>query len=280
LALVGGGVALGLGGLFVRLADTGPVGTAFWRLLLALPCMLLLAHLHDGPRAGIPHRALVVVALGGLAFAVDLSLWHVGVSMTRVANATLFGNSASLVLMVWGFVLARVLPTRHEWTAMVLAAGGAVILMGRSLELSLQTLVGDLFALGGGLVYACYLLLLRSVRQQMGPWTMLVLVSLSACPFLLLLTAVLGEPLWPTNWTPLLLLAIVSQVMGQGLLVFAMPHFSAMVLGMALLIQPAVAALSGAWVLGEVPALPEVVGMVMVALALALAAGRQVQTRS
>lgn len=278
-ALVCGGIALGLGGLFVRLADTGPVSTAFWRLLLALPFMMLLARLNDPSPADIPRRSLAIVALGGIAFAIDLSLWHVGVGMTRLANATLFGNGASLVLMVWGFVVARTFPARLEWVAMLLAIGGAAILMGRSLEVSATTLLGDLFSLGAGLVYACYLLMLRSARQQVGPWTMLVLVSLAACPFLLLVATVAGESVWPRDWTPLVALAIVSQVLGQGLLVFAMRHFSAMVLGMALLIQPAVAALSGVWFLGERLALADLVGILLVASALAMAAGRQVGPR-
>lgn len=278
-ALVCGGIALGLGGLFVRLADTGPVSTAFWRLLLALPFMMLLARLNDPSPADIPRRSLAIVALGGIAFAIDLSLWHVGVGMTRLANATLFGNGASLVLMVWGFVVARTFPARLEWVAMLLAIGGAAILMGRSLEVSATTLLGDLFSLGAGLVYACYLLMLRSARQQVGPWTMLVLVSVAACPFLLLVAVGLGESVWPRDWTPLVCLAFVSQILGQGLLVFAMRHFSAMVLGMALLIQPAVAALSGVWFLGERLALADLVGILLVASALAMAAGRQVGPR-
>ncbi|MFM7066639.1 MAG: DMT family transporter [Gammaproteobacteria bacterium] len=278
-ALVCGGIALGLGGLFVRLADTGPVSTAFWRLLLALPFMMLLARLNDPSPADIPRRSLAIVALGGIAFAIDLSLWHVGVGMTRLANATLFGNGASLVLMVWGFVVARTFPARLEWVAMLLAIGGAAILMGRSLEVSATTLLGDLFSLGAGLVYACYLLMLRSARQQVGPWTMLVLVSVAACPFLLLVAVGLGESVWPRDWTPLVCLAFVSQILGQGLLVFAMRHFSAMVLGMALLIQPAVAALSGVWFLGERLAIADLVGILLVASALAMAAGRQVGPR-
>lgn len=279
LALFCGGVSLGLGGLFVRLADTGPVSTAFWRLLLALPFMALLARLNDPSPVDIPRRPLVLVALGGIAFAIDLSLWHVGVGMTRLANATLFGNGASLVLMVWGFVAARLLPDRQEWTAMVLAIGGAAILMGRSLEMSAATLAGDLFSLAAGLVYASYLLMLRSARQQIGPWTMLVLVSVAACPFLLLVAGIRGEDVWPRDWGPLVALAIISQVLGQGLLVYAMRHFSAMVLGLALLIQPAVAALSGVWFLGEHLALADLVGIVLVAAALAMAAAHQGRPR-
>lgn len=277
MALIAGGVALGLGGLFVRLADTGPVSTAFWRLLLALPFMLALAGINDGSPRDIPRRPMLLVMLGGIAFATDLSLWHVGLGMTRVANATLFGNAASFVLMVWGFLVARAWPDRREWLVMVLAVVGAVVLMGRSLEISTGTLLGDLFALGAGLVYAVYLLMLRDARQQLGSWTMLVLVSIAACPCLLLFAVLMDESIWPHRWVPLVTLALVCQVGGQGLLVFAMRRFTPLVLGLGLLVQPAVAALSGAFLLGEALELPDVLGIVLVAGALALSAGRQVR---
>ena len=42
---------------------------------------------------------------GGVFFALDLSRWHVGIGLTRLGNAALFGNSGSLILMVWGFIV-------------------------------------------------------------------------------------------------------------------------------------------------------------------------------
>ena len=273
-ALVGGGMALGLGGLFVRLADTGPVSTAFWRLLLALPFMMALAGANEGSPRHLPLRPMLLVMLGGIAFATDLSLWHVGLGLTRLANATLFGNAASFVLMVWGFLAMRAWPNRFEWLAMALAVVGAAILMGRSLQVSTATLVGDLFALGAGLVYAAYLLMLSSARRQLGSWTMLALVSLAACPCLLLTANLLGESFWPQRWGPLLTLALVCQVGGQGLLVFAMRRVTPLMLGLGLLVQPAVAATSGAWWLGESLEWADVLGIVLVAGALTLSATR------
>mgnify|MGYP003351542287 CR=1 FL=1 len=41
--------------------------------------------------------------VGGVAFAADLASWHLGIVRTTMANATLFGNAASFVLM--GLVL-------------------------------------------------------------------------------------------------------------------------------------------------------------------------------
>lgn len=277
LALLAGNVALAMGPWFVRLADTGPVSAAFWRLFLALPFLALLARGTGQALSGIPRKTLIFVAIGSTAFAMDLATWHIGIGMTRLSNATLFGNAGSIVLLFWGFILARSLPRGLEALAIVFALGGAAILMGRSLEISTETLIGDLFCLAAGLMYAIYLLTLQDARKGIGAWSLLVWVSVIACPVLLALALLLGEPVWPTDWTPILVLFVSSQLIGQGLLVFSLRHFPPLVIGLALLTQPAVAALIGYQVFGEVLLPLDILGMVLLGSALVLA--RQTRPR-
>jgi len=257
----------------VRLADSGPVSAAFWRLFLALPFLALLARGTGQRLGGIPRRTLLFVALGSTAFAFDLSSWHIGIGMTRLGNATLFGNAGSIVLLFWGFIVARIVPRGLEWLAIVCALGGAGLLMGRSLEISTETLIGDLFCLAAGLAYAVYLLTLQDARKAIGAWSLLVWVSLFACPVLLVLAALNGEPIVPTDWTPLIVLSFLSQLVGQGLLVFSLRHFPPLVIGLALLTQPAVAALYGYGVFGEVLGALDILGMVLLGSALVIARG-------
>ena len=270
LALFGGNVALAIGPWFVRLADTGPVAAGFWRLFLALPFLVLLARANRQPLTGMGAKTLALVALGAVTFALDLASWHIGIGMTRLGNATLFGNAGSIVLLFWGFITMRVLPKRLEWLAIVFALGGAAILMGRSLEISTGTLIGDWFSVAAGLLYAVYLLTLQGARGQFGSWSLLVWVSLFGCPVLLGLALLLGEPVWPVDWTPVIGLFIVSQLIGQGLMVFSLKYFPPLVVGLALLTQPAVASLYGWLVFGEVLTPLDIAGMVLVGAALAV----------
>lgn len=271
MALVAGNAALALGPLFVRLADSGPIAAGFWRLFLALPFLALFARL-DGQRlTGMRRGTLAAVLAAGVVFALDLASWHVGIEMTRLANSTLFGNSGSLVLMIWGFVLLRRLPRGSEWLAILSALAGAAILLGRSFEISATTLFGDLFCLLAGLFYAGYLLILQDARKSLGNWTLLTWVCLSGAPVLLALALARGEPVWPTDWTPLVALFVSSQLLGQGLLVFSLGHFPPLVIGLALLTQPAIAALSGWLAFGETLEIADIVGMIMLGGALALA---------
>lgn len=279
LALLAGNVALALGPWLVRLADTGPVSAGFWRLFLALPFLAVFARVSGQALTGIPRRTLMFVALGAVAFGLDLASWHVGIEMTRLGNATLFGNAGSIVMLFWGFIVARSLPRGMEWTAIVFAIAGAAILMGRSADISATTLMGDLFCLAAGLLYAVYLVNLQGARQTVGGWSLLVWVSIFACPVLLSIALVKGEPIWPTDWTPILVLFVSSQLVGQGLLVFSMRHFPPLVIGLALLTQPAVAALIGYQVFDEVLTLLDIAGMALLGSALVLARGTRPATR-
>lgn len=273
-ALLGGNVALAFGPWLVRLADTGPVSAGFWRLFLPIPLIGLLAWFQHRRESGavrpdLPLAMLCVVA--GIFFALDLASWHFGIERTRLGNATLFGNSGSIILMIWGlFALGRP-PKRRELLGIAAALGGAAILVGRSLEISTATALGDLFCLFAGFCYVFYLLPAQRARARIGQWSVLLLVCLSASPVLLGIAWQLGEPLWPTDWTPVIVLALSSQVVGQGLLVFSLRHFSALVIGLALLTQPAIAATIGWLAFGETLAPMDVLGMVLVGAALVLA---------
>src|SRR6186713_3016569 len=270
-ALVVGNVALALGPWFVRLADSGPVSAGFWRVALALPLLVLLARGNRQRLGGLRGGMMVAVLVGGVLFGLDVASWHLGIGLTRMANATLFGNAGSLILMVWGFVAWRRLPRGREWPALVAALGGAAILMGRSFEISPATLAGDLFCLLAGVLYAGYLLILRDARKAMGSWALLAWSSLGSAPVLLGIALALGEPVWPGNWAPILGLVVTSQLIGQGLLVYALKHFSPLVIGIALLTQPAVAALVGWLAFDELLTLVDVVGVALVGSALVLA---------
>ena len=280
-ALLVGNVALAMGPWFVRLADSGPVSAGFWRVALALPVLALLARANGQPLTGIPRGVLLAVLAGGVLFGLDIASWHIGIGMTRLANAALFGNAGSLILMVWGFVAWRRLPKGREWPALVAALAGAAILLGRSLEISPLTLYGDLFCLLAGVLYAGYLLILQDARRALGSWALLTWSSLGSVPVLLGIALALGEPVWPTDWTPILGLFVSSQLIGQGCLVYALRHFPPLVIGIALLCQPAVAGLVGWFWFGEILTGVDMVGVALVgsALVLAKAAGESTPPR-
>ena len=272
-ALVMGNIALAFGALLVRYSDTGPIATGFWRLALAAPILLILARHFDQPIGGLPRKTLLMVMLGGLFFAADIAAWHTGIMMTKLANATLFGNFASLLLVVYGLILARQRPSTQTSIAIFFAFAGAALLMGQSYEASHDYLVGDMLSLLAGVLYTGYVLALQKARGSMGSWAVLAISTLASALPLLLFAMAMGEKIIPTDWTPLILLALTSQIVGQGLLIYSLPHFSPLVVGLTLLVQPSIAALSGWVFFGETIGPIEILGMILVGVALALVRG-------
>jgi drug/metabolite transporter (DMT)-like permease len=220
-------------------------------MALALPFLFVIAAMTRQPVHWPGRRLATIVAVAAFFFAADLAAWHVGIHMTKLGNATLFGNVSSFAFAAWGLWLARRLPSRTQGLALGLAAVGAALLMGSSFELSPRNFSGDLLALLAGLLYTGYLIAVQHGRGSLKPIPLLFLSSAFGAAMLLPVSIAFGEQIIPHDWTFVLLLALGSQVIGQGLLVYGIGHVAPLVVGLALLTQPAISAFVGWAVYGE-----------------------------
>jgi drug/metabolite transporter (DMT)-like permease len=269
-ALLLGNVALAFGPWLVRLSDTGAVAAGFWRLALALPFLWLLARAAGQPVRWPGRKLAIAIALAAFFFAADLAAWHAGIRLTKLGNATLFGNFASFAFAAYGLWMARKWPSHMQAVALTLAAAGCGALMAGSAELSARHVRGDLLALAAGLLYTGYLIIVERARGRLQPLPLLFLASLFGAIMLLPASLAFGERVMPNDWTPLLILALTSQVVGQGLLVYALGHVPPLVVGLALLTQPAISAFIGWSVYGEGLTALDWVGAVAIGIALVL----------
>lgn len=271
-ALVAANICLSFGPFFVRLTDVGPIAAGFWRLALAVPVLFFLCSAVRQPAFSAPRGTWLAIALAGLFFAADLASWHIGIHYTKLANATLFGNSASLMFPLYGFLIARIWPNRMQTLALALGAIGTALLMGKSYELSASNLIGDLLCLLAGIFYTFYFIALARARQVLAPLPILALSTAAGLLPLLAASTLLGERIWPDNWSPLLFLALGSQVVGQGLMIFALGRLQPLIFGLALLTQPVMAAGIGWVAFDERLTLADLGGAIAVACALVLVA--------
>ncbi len=274
-ALLIGNLALAFGPVFVRMATAGadgigPVAAAFWRIALATPFLFLIARLARQKFGRTSGGQMWLFLIAGILFAADLAAWHFGIMQTKLANANLLGNSTSFLLPAWAFLAARAWPSRMQGLALSLALAGAVLLMGRSYELSPANLAGDLLCLLAGAFYTAYLVMMADARASMPPWPVLALVTAMSVFPLLGASAMLGERLIPADWTPLLLLALLSQIIGQGLMIYAVGRVAPLLFGITLLLQPMVSALIGWHSYNEPLALADWIGAGLIGLAMVI----------
>jgi drug/metabolite transporter (DMT)-like permease len=269
-ALVLGNIAIAFGPLLVRYADTGPIATGFWRMAIALPFLAYFSYRAGFRLSKVPASISWLVLLAGTAFGLDIIAWHIGILQTKMANATLFGNCASVLLVIYGVYISRKLPGRMQALGIILSLAGSVLLMGQSFELSARNFIGDILSLVAGLFYAVYLVIMIKVRATTHSWAALAMSSFVAALVLLPGAIIAGEQVIPVNWAPLIILAMSSQVIGQGCLTYALSHFSPLVIGLALLLQPALSAATGWIAFGETLTSFDMIGGAMVMTALVL----------
>jgi drug/metabolite transporter (DMT)-like permease len=275
VALLIGNLALAGGPFLVRNSGVGPVAAGFWRLALALPFLWLIAWMFRQPVHWPKKPLTIAIALAALFFAADLASWHAGILLTKLGNATLFGNISSFFFAAWGLWLVRQWPSPLQALALGLAAAGCGLLMWGSAELSAANLRGDLLAMVAGLLYTGYLILVERMRGRLQPLPLLFLASMFGALFLLPAAFAAGDRVIPADWSGLFALAMCSQVIGQGLLVYALGHVPPLVVGIAMLTQPALSALLGWVYYGETLTARDWLGAAIIVVALILVRMKQ-----
>lgn len=275
LALLAGATGIAFAPILVRLAETGPVATAFWRVLLSLPVAWLWFWREARNRPADSARASFgPLVLAGLFFAGDLGIWHVSIVLTSVANSTLLVNTAPVFVTLGAWLLFRQRTRGLFWLGLLLALAGAALLVRASLFASNRQLAGDALALVAALCYAGYQL---SVYQARTRWPTSAIMAVSGsftCLALLPYLASSSEVLVPataTGWTVLIALAIVPQLLGQGLITYAVAHLPASFSSVGLLLQPVMAALFAWALLGEAVSTAQALGGLVVLAGIGLA---------
>jgi drug/metabolite transporter (DMT)-like permease len=261
-ALLLGATGIAFAPIFVRLSEIGPVSTAVWRLALSWPLLWLWMSWEDrsNKRADTPSRKPATVkdwiklSLPGLFFAGDLAVWHISITLTTVANSTLLANFAPVFVTLFGWIWFQFRPTRKFLLGMGLAMGGAIVLMGESLTISPDHLLGDGLGLVTAVFYAAYILSIGRLRAIYSTATIMTWSAVSNTLILLLVALAMGESLWPQSayaWSVLVALAVVSHVGGQSLIAYALAHLPAAFGSVSRLWQPACAAVLAWALLGE-----------------------------
>ncbi|HEX6980473.1 MAG TPA: DMT family transporter [Alphaproteobacteria bacterium] len=255
IALLAGAVAIAFSPIFVRLSELGPTATAFHRVALAVPALWVWLMAEQRRTPATPRRAspceLWSLALAGLCFAGDLTFWHWSIKLTTVANATLFANFAPIFVTLGAFLLfgERVRPMFV--VGLALAIAGAALLMSDSLSLSTDHLVGDGFGIVTAVFYAGYMLTVSRLRNRFSTATIMTWTGVVTAIVLLPVALLAGEGLMPATlygWIILFGLAWISHAGGQSLIAYALAHLPAAFSSVALLLQPATAAVL-AWAL-------------------------------
>lgn len=266
-ALFAGAAGIACSALFVKVSEAGPVSTAFWRVCLALPVLWAWAawDARRNPRPATK-RDLRLMSLAGFWFAGDLAFWHWSILLTSVANAVLLANCAPIFVALAAWLLYRRPPSGHFLAGLATALAGMFLLLRGDLDIS-GALLGDALGLVTAVFYAAYQLTVTRARATVSTARLMAVSATVTAAILLPVALVSGErflPLTPHGWLLLAGLALISHVIGQSLIAYALAHLPSTFASVALLAQ-AVMAAALAWILlGETLTVLAIVGGALV----------------
>lgn len=282
IALLFGGAAIAFSPIFVRLADVGPMQSAFWRVAIAVP--FLAAWFAWSPRGertkgasgGVhpPGSSIAPMFAAGAFFAGDLAFWHLSIVYTSVANATLLANFAPVFVTLGAWLLFDQRVTRLFLVALAISLAGAALLVGPSFGAAGPRLAGDAFGAVTAMFYGAYMLAIWRSRGSVGTAAVMALSSAVSAVLLFPLALVWHGPLMAQSargWLILFGLALIPQVAGQSLIAYAMAQLPASLSALSLLVQPVFAAVYAWLILGEQMAAMQIAGGAVVLAGIYLA---------
>jgi drug/metabolite transporter (DMT)-like permease len=246
-----GSVLIGTSPIFVRLSDLGPMATGFYRMLLALP--LLGLWMKWERKSNLVHNKLqgndfVILVFAGALFALDLGLWNWSVDHTTIVNSTLFNNTAAFFVPLIMWVFFQKTPSFRFILATSVGFIGCILLIGQSISLSYENLLGDVIALSSGLMVALYLISLKYIRERISTGFLMFWTGFFSFIFLSLFVYLSGESLGPFTFQDAISIAgqaVLVHTIGQSLLAISLGKISSSYAALILFLAPVNAAVLG-----------------------------------
>jgi len=256
-------VALSLAAIFIRLSERelGPFATIFNRFWIAFLVLWVFnqwnkARSHNDEKSSEPQsehtiRDWLMLLSAGVMFWGCLALWAWSLTQTGVANSTILHNLTPLftTLGVWLIFGQRF--DSQFLIGLVMAMVGATALGLGDLQVATDNFAGDIAALLSALFSAANLMLIEKLRAKWDATNIIMwccLVGTVVTFPVVLLTEDILFPISRSGWLSVIGLAIVCQVVGQGLQAYSLKRLSSGLVGVFLLLDPVLAALV-AWVL-------------------------------
>lgn len=264
VAMLGAALAMSISPSLVRFADVGPLSSAFWRVLLAVPILWLWMRAEERrPGQAKGKTWSLPIVLTGIFFAGDLLLWHLAIMKTTIANATFFATMAPLWVVIFGWLVLGQRVGKATLAGLGLCIPGGAALLYQSLGLNPAHAVGDALAIATGVFFGLYFLTVGAARKETGAARVTFEMSLITIAILLIAALVVEGDLMPRSpqgWGVLLALALVSHAGGQGLLSVALGRLPTVFSSLVLFVE-ALAAAGFAWMLqGEPVSLVQAIG--------------------
>jgi drug/metabolite transporter (DMT)-like permease len=219
-------------------------------------------------------NTFLLMLLSGALLAAHFAFWISSIQHTSIVTSVVLVATQPLYVALASPLLLREKVEPYVWVALLIATVGALTMVAEDLGVGLGSLAGDFYAALAGAFAAAYLIVGRSVRPTTS-WTRYigVVYTVSAlCLFAAVLIA--GDDLTgysTKTYVMIGLLALGPQLIGHSSINFTLGYLSAVVVAMAILLEPIGTTILAAAILDERPTIAELAGGVLVLIGVYLA---------
>ena len=270
-----GGVVVSFAPILYALSDANPLTGAFFRMVYALPFLLIIILFRKAEDTRSVNTRLIAL-VAGFAFSLDFLAYHSTVDWIGTGIGTLIGNSQVIIVTLISWRLFGERPNLSILISLPIVMVGLVLISGvldddPYGEYPVRGVIAGVFT---AIFYSAFLIIYRFANRELAPAVNLQFDSTAGCALGLLILSFLPlksiyvepidfEPKFPTHgW--LLALAILSQVMGWLAIAHSLPRLPAAYTSFAILLQPTFTIIWGILLLAESPSLQQAIGMFLI----------------
>lgn len=248
LAAVTAVFAWGVGPILNKAMTVGTPSIVFWRMVVGLPMMIVMAYATGGR---LDKEVMRRTALPGILFAASFITGFASIKMTSIANATLVTTLQPVLVL---FVAPRLFGERLTSKKMAFSAvsmGGVLVVVLAAASTSGAHLSGDLMAAGNVVIWTGYFVLAKKRRLDgVHSWSFIAAVftwaAMVVIPFGAVTSTDLGA-MTTKDWLCIAGMALGPGVVGHGLMTWSQSHVDVSLASILGLFSPVIST-SLAWV--------------------------------
>ncbi|MGH8001678.1 MAG: DMT family transporter [Brasilonema sp.] len=245
---------LSFAAIFTRLSENelGPAATVFNRYWIATIVLFFWEGIQylignsSKPNEVIKLKDWAIFLTASIVGTASILVWALSLTKASVANANLLHNLTPIFATLGGWLfLGQSFDYKFLWGMMLAIIGATTIGIG-DFQATIDSLVGDSLALLSAVFYALTYLIRENLRYRFSATTILLWTCLLGGCFTFLVTLTTETQLLPNSWQTwlaVICLAVLCQIIGQGLLIHNLKQFPSGFVTLFMLLEPLLTAL-------------------------------------
>ena len=257
--------ALSWSPILIRLSESeiSPISTIFWReaipsVLFGLWVSFQSQSSSDFEEKSREHesnnhieRPQILLVVASILGTFSMVLWAWALTQTTVANGIVIHSLVPVFTTLGAWLVFFQSFGRQFLIGMLIAIVGAIGIGLEDLQISFNNFQGDLMTLGSVILYSAYLLIVERLRTQINATIVLLWRCTVGAVILLPILLIIKDTIFPfslNGWLFVIALALVSQVIGQGLVAYSLKKISSSFVALSFLLTPVISTIL-AWLI-------------------------------